>query len=76
MVEHSAVNRDVVGSSPTWGAKPSVYSGGFLYVNIDLGIVTKLTTLNAVKLHPYIPRFSGWEFTGAGAPVHLFGCRR
>ena len=40
MAEHSAVNRRVVGSSPTWGAKrkqPSLYKLGcfFVYFRTD-----------------------------------------
>ena len=31
MAEHSAVNRVVVGSSPTWGAIPPHHCGGFLF---------------------------------------------
>ena len=31
MAEHSAVNRVVVGSSPTWGAIPPQFRGGFLF---------------------------------------------
>ncbi len=62
MVEHAAVNRRVVGSSPTRGAtnKPEIYFGLFLclgnYIYSDLNLLDMDLLLNIVRGNSYIAK--------------------
>ena len=56
MAEHPAVNRRVVGSSPTWGAKMDPYQGPFFVRNLS-------KKCRASERPCYIMRQSNWDLS-------------
>ena len=57
MAEHAAVNRRVVGSSPTRGAKPDVQKRvGFFVIATYRGRKVEIALFNRILAHPFTKR--------------------